>query len=84
MLNAKAPMCEEWRHSKEDAKGSVNVILITYHPPIVFFKAKFDGFWVITFEPDKIQKRTIPQNKHLNVINLEFPCNFFLKWLDVG
>ena len=41
-------------------------------------------FWVTTFEPEKIQKRTIPQNKRLNVINLEFPCNFLLKCSKVG
>ena len=44
----------------------------------------FLTFWVITFELDKIQKRKIPQNERLNVINLEFPCNFLLKRLEVG
>ena len=40
----------------------------------------FLTFWVITFE----QKRKIPQNERLNVINLEFPCKFLLKRLEVG
>ena len=44
----------------------------------------FLTFCVITFELDKIEKRKIPQNERLNVINLEFPCNFLLKRLEVG
>ena len=44
----------------------------------------FSTFCVITFVLDKIQKHKIPQNEHLNVINLEFPCNFLLKRLEVG
>ena len=50
--------------------------------------AKFVCFRVITFEPDKIQKHAMYQNKHLNVIILEFPYNFFSKmagcWLKLA
>ena len=41
-------------------------------------------FWLITFKWIELQTRTISQNNCLNVLDLQFPWNFSLKWLEVG
>ena len=42
-------------------------------------KLKNFTFWVITFEPFEIQKRTISQNKHHNLINVAYTMHFVSK-----